>query len=274
MATIEKKNKGICSSFCVCAQAVIGNEQTKKLVDFIYEKMGTPKLPDEYGGFLSPVAIYKARFEKYSIVVTLEIFYSKDAIKKLVDEISSSKEASQKLKEGLMRFKEEIPLQAANFGSYADTNHASLRIFIEALSFHKGAHLSMDVIENIPKQKNEISNVIKMAGKTFKMPAKLTTCATFRFDSSKSKLIGGLVLPTQLPLSLEIGSKIGNAQLHSLTIKLIDSKIGLEEIEVSQEKEYLEIKTRGTFQLNEFDRFIAKPFELSSEYSDLLVEGI
>jgi hypothetical protein len=271
MKTTRAESRGYCSDFCLCAIVDGSAEETKKIVDFIWSKMGKPKLPKESGKYFRPEATYKGRLEGYRFFAQLSVFYSKEEIERRADEVLASKNITQKAKDLVTKFKGEIPLQANNFGELVKVNHIYLKMSLEPISFLGKTEVSLDSVKKIQKENMDVSSLIK-AVESLRITAKLTTCSTYRFDSKKSKLVGGLILPTQLPLSAETQMKIGNAQLHGFSF--LDSKIGLEKLEISQEEKYLEIGTKGAFSLSDFQEFILKPFELSEEYSHLLIEDI
>lgn len=273
MTITKAESRGYCSDFCLCAKMDGSTEQTLKIAQFIWSKTNKPKLPAEWERYFRPEATYKGRFESYRFFAQLSVFYSREEIERKVDEVLDTENATQKIKDTVTTFKKEIPLQANKFGEYAKVNHIYLKISLEPISYLGKTEISLDSIKKFQAENTEISALIN-AAESLKTPAKLTTCSTYRFDAKKSKLVGGLILPTQLPLSIETQSKVGNAQLHGLTISFADSKIGLEELEISQEENYLEIGTKGAFNLSEFKQFILKPFELSCEYSHLLIEDI
>jgi hypothetical protein len=274
MINSAKNVKGFCSDFCLCASVSVSEEQVNRIVEFIWSKSKKPTLPNKWYRYLRPEAKYADRYGNFSVEAQINVTYPEKEVLKKTDEILADENIPNKTKEALLTFKKEIPLQARKFEKRAQSNYVTLKINIKPLSYLESPSLTMEVIEKISKNEEKISNMLNLAKETFQLPVNLVTCATFLYDPKKIKPLGGIVLPMPLPISPETSLKIGNAQLYGFMVSLVDSKLGLKDVEISQEGNYLKISTQGEFQLNEFDRFIAKPFELSNEYSNLLVEEI
>lgn len=266
--------KGACSSFCVCARVDINHKQMDRIINFIWSKVREPKLPNEWTKYLEPSANYSERYDDCFLTSGISIDYSKGEMDRRIDEILKMEGFSPEKKKHVLAFKKDLPLQAAGLGSRAGKEEARLKIELKIAPYIEKGSILKETVERLSKGVTEVAQMLDLAKETFKMPARLLTCSTFRYDAKKFRPIGGLVLPTQLPISSEVGSKIGNARLYGVDINLVDSKIGLEEVGISQEKGYLEISTRGSFELSMIERILSKAFELSQGYSDLLVERI
>jgi ribosomal protein S8 len=272
MGTLVEKTKGACSSFCVCARVDVDREQIDRILNFIWSKVEEPKLPNQWSKYLQANAGYGERYDNCFLNVSISIDYSGGEMKRKIDEVLKMEGFVSEKKKHALAFKKDLPLQEARLGSRASKNEAMLKIELKGAPYIEDVNVSKETIEKLPKGQAEVAQMLDLAKETFKMPAKLLTCSTFRYDAKKFRPVGGLVLPTQLPMPLEVGSKIGSAQLYGVDIKLSDSKIGLEEVSISQEKGYLGIDTRGSFELSVIDKLLVKAFELSQGYSDLLVE--
>jgi hypothetical protein len=271
--TVLSKRKGICSDFCTCTRVPVSQEQITDIENFVWSKIGKPNLPMDWSKKLNPSASYRSENDNFVIDVGIRLIFSDYEILRRTDEILSMQNIPEKTKEILLNIKKRMGKTEIENDKKTRINQASLKLDIKPISDFEKNILTVQKVEEMPNKIIEISSMIDLARTTFKMPAEITTCSTFHYDAKKFKPIGGIMLPTQLPISSELGSNIGSAQLYGLKLRLVDSRIGIKEVEVIQREKYLKIRTQGSFQLNEIDRLAAKAFDLSSEYSDILVVG-
>ncbi len=103
-------------------------------------------------------------------------------------------------------------------------------------------------------------------------------CARYEFDWKKINLADVFPLPIELPLPLEISSKLGKSRINGLSIDFDDSPLGVENIKIERieinEKEKLVVTIGVSYNFVISREVLNKAFKNANEIINLIVREV
>jgi hypothetical protein len=118
---------------------------------------------------------------------------------------------------------------------------------------------------------NKIKRVIDLIENTFLKPLRINFCPVYEFSASKFKPVGGLALPTEIPMPEMLKTKIGSSELISYGLRFKDSAIGIEGLQFDLNGDKLVMEFRASYELANIGDMFINSYRLANEISEVLV---
>jgi len=261
---------GNCRSFCACS-FFHTIEVPRQLEDFAKKKLGKPKLPKELERFLNPRVGYATMTGALTVDSSISVRFSQKEIVKRVEELKRYK-LSRKFQKKLLEFEKTIESQAKGFVK-PEQNRVLFRFEATPKPGGSGS-IGIRALEECLKEK-EIKVFFNIIRETWVKPLHATVCAEHEYEAGSFRFTGGLVLPTQLPLPADLGTKLGVSELDGISIRFKQSIIGLEDILLSLENDKtIVVASKASYEISDPVEMLKKGYELSNRIANLLVEKV
>lgn len=259
-----------CRLFCLCSFFEV-KETPHKVIDFIHKKIGKPTLPKDIRQFLSPRAAYGLRVEHLVAQIGIRVRYSRRQYKENIAKVKKYK-LSAETKKALLEAEKRLPLWEKEYKK-PDENRVFFSLRAEP-RFTEKKLIRMDTLEKFLKDK-ELRGVLNLIEGVWHKPLRMTTCSEYEYEADKFKPIGGILLPTKIPLPAELGARFGGSELDGFSIRFKDSAMGLENIQISLEKETtIVVSIKTSYELTQPKEMLRKAYELNNNIANLLVEKV
>jgi len=213
-----------------------------------------------------------------SLCICLSIQKKSVKQKKIFEKIKSILDTYQKNKELSMSLKKEKNMTIYYFWPYKKKNligyileHKIKNFVIFSIRYEQNMkkkinepifkNLSYPFLKEILKILNEMN--IETSG---------FVCGKLLYDNSKYELIGGLKLPIEFPIEESVGKYIGNASLTGMELDFTDSKIGLEELDISQNDKHISLFIRSKYKTKKYLNIVNKNYMQVKKISDMLLK--
>jgi hypothetical protein len=118
---------------------------------------------------------------------------------------------------------------------------------------------------------DKIKSIIGTIENTFPKPLRINFCPVYEFSANKFKPVGGLALPTEIPMPEALKTKIGTSELISYGLRFKDSAIGIEYLDLELDEDKLVLEFRASYELANVVDMLVNSYKLSNEISEVLV---
>lgn len=221
--------------------------------------------------FLAPRAGYRFRVEALTGEARIRVRYSRGQLEEKIAEVKNY-ELSDSMKKGLLETEKMLPLWEKEYEK-PDENHVFVMLKAQP-KFTEEKSIRMDTLDKFLENK-ELRSILDLIEDIWPKPLYMTTCAEYEYEADKFKPIGGLSLPTQIPLPAELGTRFGESELNGFSIRFKESAMGLEYIQISLENDTsIVVSIRTSYELTQPKEMLRKAYELHNNIANLLVEKV
>jgi len=244
-----------------------------KILKFINEKREKRKGVKEILYKISPSYSVKFYVNSMEGEVSIRIIPSASKISKELNELSK-KSLPSKVREEVNRFKSFL------MASLEDMKGKDALRFFFRLSiplWEEKKIINLDTFKKILNDKKVLEIFDVLEKENFETTSGMV-CARYEFDWKKINLADVFPLPIELPLPLEISSKLGKSRINGLSIDFDDSPLGVENIKIERieinEKEKLVVTIGVSYNFVISREVLNKAFKNANKIINLIVREV